>query len=150
MLTPNHKMKTVPALIFILIMFFGCATNRKLSNGSFFEGMLLNNLQETPFTAHVKITRIEKNKDIYSDSGEVGYVIFKVYADVVEVFKGDKHDRIKYFIFQEVPSDGPRIGEEFIVSLHYSEEKEEYYIPDNGYHLPVTETLKNSARSKSR
>ena len=150
MLAMNNGMKKNLTLIFILSLIFGCATSQKVSDDSFFKGLLLSNLQESAFTAHVKITKTEKNKEIYSDSEELGYMIFKVYADVIETFKGDKYDRIEYFIFQEFPSDGPPVGEEFIVSLHYSEEKDEYYIPDNGYNLPVTEALKNIARSERR
>ena len=100
--------------------------------------------------AHIRITETEKHKEIYSDSGEFGYIIFKVTADVIETFKGKKFDEIEYSIFQEHPSKGPLIGNEWIVSLHYSEEKIEYYIPDNRYVLHVTETLKNTVRSESR
>jgi len=137
-------------LIFILNLTFGCVALQKGSDDSFFEELLLANLQDAPYTAHVKITKTERNKESYSDSGKVGYVIFKVHADVVETFRGASYSDIEYSVFLEAPSNGPRVGEEFIVSLYYSEEKDEYYIPDNGYALPVTDRLKNIARSGSR
>jgi hypothetical protein len=140
----------VVALIFILSSNLSCFTSPTTSDVSFFKALLLSNLQKTPYTAHIRIAKTEKRKEIYSDSGEVGYIIFKVTADVLETFKGEKFDEIEYSIFQEAPSKGPLIGNEWIVSLHYSEEKDEYYIPDNGYVLPVIETLKNTARSESR
>jgi hypothetical protein len=136
-------------LTLMLILAFGCAVSQELSDDSFYQGLLLSNLQETPSTAHIRITRIEKNKEIYTESGRLGYIVFKVQADVIETFKGNKHMAIDYSIFREAPSEGPLIGEEFIVSLHRSE-KGEYYIPDNGYELPATEALKRLARSASR
>ena len=138
------------ALIFIVSSNFSCVTSLKASDVSFFEALLMSNLQKTPYTAHIRITKTERHKEIYSDSGEVGYIIFRVTADVIETFKGKKFDEIEYSIFQEATSKGPLIGNEWIVSLHYSEEKDEYYIPDNGFVLPVTETLKNTVRSECR
>jgi hypothetical protein len=143
-------MKKILALIFVLSLTFGCAIGRNISDDSFLEELLLSNLEKTLYTAHVIIAKTETSREIYSDSGQVGYIIFKVYADVIETFKGNKYDKIEYFIFLEAPSKGPPIGEEFIVSLHYSEEKDQYYIPDNGYDLPVTKRLKDIARSKNR
>jgi len=143
----NNKMKKILVLIFTLSLTFACVAGQKAPDDSFFEELLLSNLREAPYTAHVKITRAERSKEIYSDSGEAGYIMFKVHADVIETFKGGNYSKIEYFIFLEAPSKGPMVGQEFIVSLHYSEKKDEYRVPDNGYVLPVTERLENTARS---
>jgi hypothetical protein len=134
------------ALPVILVIFLGCAAGRNMPDDSLSENLLLSNLEETPYTAHVKTTSVEKNKEIRSDSGEIGYVVFKVQAEVIETFKGDKKSTIEYFVMHEAPSKGPRLGEDLIASLNRSEEGE-YYVPDNGYELPATKSLIRLARS---
>lgn len=130
-----------------LILLSGCATIQKASDDSFYESLLLSNIKNTPYTAHVKIITTEILKVINSDSGQPGYIVFKVYADVIEIFKGESSDRVIYSVTHEAPSKDPPVGKEFIVSLKRSE-KGTYYIPDNGYALPFTEKLRGLARSK--
>ncbi|MDI6809821.1 MAG: hypothetical protein QME66_12730 [Candidatus Eisenbacteria bacterium] len=140
-------MRLVPALMLIIVS--GCSVFRGAADHSLYEQLLLSNLRETPYTAHIKIARVEKNREILSDSGELGYVVFKVQAEVIETYKGDKYSTIEYFVFREAPSEGPPVGENLIVSLRRSEEGD-YYVSDNGYELPATESLIRLARSKTK
>lgn len=130
-----------------LILLSSCATIQEKSDDAFYESLLLSNIENTPYSAHIKIKAAEIINVIYSDSGQPGYIVFKVYADVIEIFKGESSARIMYSVTHEAPSKGPPIGEEFIVSLQRSE-KDSYYIPDNGYALPFTEKLRGLAKLK--
>lgn len=136
-----------PVFTLLIILLSGCASIQEESNDSFYESLLLSNIKNTPYTAHVKIKAAELINIIYSDSGQPGYIVFKVYTDVIEIFKGESSARVIYSVTHEAPSKGPPIGKEFIVSLQRSE-KGSYYIPDNGYALPFTEKLRRLAKSK--
>ncbi|NEO86583.1 MAG: hypothetical protein F6J87_20345 [Spirulina sp. SIO3F2] len=150
-------MKNIFILFFASILTFGCVScqkvaddSHKATDNSALEHLLLSNIEETPYTAHIKVTDINKIEDISSDSGDSGKIGYKVHANVIATYKGEKNEKIEYFVFLEDSSKEALTGKEFIVSLHYSEDKSHYYIPDNGYVLPPTEALKDIGQSKSK
>ncbi len=135
-------------LVMGLSLISACASNQKASEDLFLEKLLLSNIQETPYTLHVKVISTEKDRLIRADSGQVGYIKFRILARLIEAFKGNVPDTIEYFHIMEAPTKGPAIDEEFIVSLEFSPEKRQYYVPGNGYVLPANERLLNLARRK--
>ena len=75
-------------------------------------------------------------------------MILKIDAEVIETFKGGKFENVTYFQWCEAPVKLENwINNENITSLEYSEKDDHYYIPDNGYSVPVTNKLLKIARS---
>lgn len=141
-------MKKILLLLSTWTFIMGCIAGQKAPDDSFLEKLLLENIRDTPYTAHIKVTGSDRHEEIASDTGKPGYIIFSIHADVIETFKGENFPEIDYLVLMEAPSEGPSAGTEFIVSLRFSKERNAYYIPDNGYALPVTKTLIHMARSK--
>jgi hypothetical protein len=138
-------MKKLISIFIIIFYLYGCHNNEEKD---FYNQLLISNLNNTPYTAYLKIKKVEINKDIKSDSGKCGYVILKIDAEVIETFKGDKFKNITYFQWCETPVELDNwINNENITSLEYSKKDNHYYVPDNGYSIPATNKLLKIARS---
>lgn len=105
--------------------------------------LVLSNLKGTDYTAHVRVKKVEK-------AGDAGiYQMFRITVDVVELFNGRAQKILEYGVSQEKPTKGPAVGSEFIVSLETKKKDGRlmYFIPDNGYTLPVKPELLEALRS---
>ena len=110
----------------------------------FHEDLLRSNYIKTSVTAWVKVTSASIHEDmppIYTK------YIFK--CEIIEIFKGPNVNEIEYIRFMETLKDielNEYIGKTGIISVFFSNEKNEYYIGDNGYNLPDTPHLLKIAR----
>ncbi len=141
-------MKILSALFLISLFIFGCSDQSADELNEGFGQILASNLQNMPYAALTRITAAEIDQEIRTDKGDVGYVILKVRADVLETFKGDIYDQITWYEWCEAPADlNNLINHTDITCLEYSEKDNRYYIPDNGCRIPAAKSLLKAARS---
>lgn len=95
------------------------------------------NIEEMPYSAHVRIVASAHFADIRADDGSAGYVVLKIRGKVLETFKGPRLEYIEYLQTVESPASRPAVNVELIVSLARSA-KGMYSIADNGYVFAAT------------
>ena len=141
-------MKTIfLALITLMNISVAYATGKDSSLEEFQEfhaNLLISNYIKTSVTAWVKITDAsihEKIPPIYTK--------YKFKCEILEIFKGPKLNEIEYIRFMETLNNNELnefIGKTGLISVFFSNEKNQYYIGDNGYNLPDTPHLLRIAR----
>jgi hypothetical protein len=105
--------------------------------------LVASNVRDTPYTAVVEITGVEKADAIR------GYVRFRVRASVIETIKGKAVARIEYFETHEAPSKGPERSSRVLVSLQEAPDGA-LSVSDNGYVFPANEAVIREARKAAR
>ena len=125
-------------LIFFIAIMTTCFSQTSLAHESdkdFYKELLTSNYHETPYTAWVKVIRVEEEK------GQHFYPTYVLTCNVIETFKGLPLKTISFFKFTEDGYQEYPIGKEFIVSLFFNPESNMYYLGDNGYDLSATTEL---------
>lgn len=109
--------------------------------------LLAANIQNTPYTAYVRIESVQVAREtIGQTTGRVALITFLVQASVAETIKGAPHARIEYLETHEAPSEGPRPGARLVVSLEEGGDGV-LFVPDNGYVFPATPKVLRQARA---
>ena len=106
--------------------------------------LLASNFEETPYTALVKIVEVERK------GNEMLYPTYLYKCEVIETYKGKKLERVVFLRgIEEEPKTFP-IGKTYIVSLFVNKKDGRFFLGDNGWDLPATENLIESARKLSQ
>jgi hypothetical protein len=104
-----------------------------------------DNLRATAFSAHLRVTAVERASEIRPDDGRTGLVVFRVSARALEVWKGRAAGQIDYLESCEAPLAPPAVGAEIVASLARRADGQ-LFVPDNGYVFPATPELLAYAR----
>lgn len=108
--------------------------------------LLATNIQQTPYTAYVRIDSVQLARETRnSRTGRVGVITFRVQATVVEPIKGRAVANVEYLETREAPSAGPHPGARIVVSLVEGGDGV-LFVPDNGYVFPATPEVLRRAR----
>ena len=126
-------------IIFTLVFSCFLGHAEKISP-KFFENLLKSNFQETPYTAWVKVVKVEKKGRLML------YPTYLLKCEVLETFKGKSSKKVAFFRAVEDGYKKLPTGKSYIVSLFYSKKDKVFYLGDNGYDLPVTKHLLQVAR----
>ena len=128
-------MKIRPTIILLLLVMICSLCHAQESLQEFHEGLLKSNFADTPYTAWVKVIEVQKK------GHELLYPTYLFICDVLETFKGQRFKRIEYLRGVEEEYKVFPIGQTYIVSLFINEENGLYYLGDNGYDLPDSESF---------
>lgn len=138
------KMKRATLLLLLMAAFSPCGfteeATRQEDMEQFMATVLESNFEETPYTALVKVTAVERAGDLML------YPTYRFKCEVLETFKGRRFDRVEYLRGLESTPKAFPIGKSQIVSLFYNQEMGAYYMGDNAYDLPVSDRLLEAAR----
>jgi hypothetical protein len=109
------------------------------------EGLLNENIETTDYSAIVFV-----EKGMFHDSSRLkrklgGYVNHIYRARVLETIRGPQHAYVTYSVMAEADIDPILPNYPVLVSLCGSE-KTGFYVPDNGYEIPATDSVKARAR----
>ena len=107
------------------------------------------NLRAMPYSAHLRVTAVERVSAIRADDGRTGLVVFRVHARALEVWQGRSAAEIEYFETREAPLSPPAVGAELVASLAQRDDGQ-LVVPDNGYVFPATPELLRYARNLGR
>ena len=107
------------------------------------------NISRTDYTALVFIKKAKIEGNVWWNFNTQGYVDHIYQAEVIETFKGPRHDQITYSVMAEANSELRLPNYPIVVSLCYLE-GEKFYVPDNGYVSAAPESLIQYARELSR
>ena len=107
--------------------------------------LFADNLRATPYSAHLRVTAVERASEVRADDGRAGLVVFRVRARALEVWKGRAAAEIDYLETCEAPIVPPAVGAEIVASLERRDDGQ-LVVPDNGYVFPATPELLRDAR----
>ena len=103
--------------------------------------LIKDNVETTDVTAAIEVIDIKQEQVIKSDSGEPGYIIFRINGKVFRCYKGNlkQGDEIEYHWWLEAGVKPPIKGTKYIAS--FNKKKEYFLIPDVAYHFKYSEGL---------